>query len=124
VRRSAAILVLLLAFVAVASFAAAAVAAPGDGNGRQTLSFTCDSGPLAGQTIDVSVAPDDANGASGFVDGSVYVLESITVTVQGAGIVYQHDYGQRNGAGAPSHCVAQAGPATIDTVVASVGPAT
>jgi hypothetical protein len=51
------------------------------------------------------------------------VLESITVTVPGAGTFYQHDYGQRNGAGAASACFAQAGPATIDVVVAAVGQA-
>jgi hypothetical protein len=115
--------VLSLALAAAASFAAAAAAAPGDGNGRHILSFTCVSGPLAGQTIDVSNAPDDAPAASGFVDGSVYLLESITVTVPGAGIVYQHDYGQRNGAGDASECLAQDGPATVDVVAAPVGPA-
>jgi hypothetical protein len=106
---------------AAASLATAAIGAPGAGNGRDVIPYLCVSGPLAGQTIVVSVAPNDAPGASGFVDGTVYLLDSITVTVPGAGIVYQHESGERNGAGATSECTAQEGPATVDDFVSAAG---
>ncbi len=109
--------------LAASSLAATATAAPGEGNGRQTIEYSCSSGPLAGQTIDVSNAPNDAPGASGFLNGTVYLAESVTVTIPGVGIVYHHDYGQRNGAGEPSECTAQEGPASIDAIVAAVGQA-
>ena len=113
-----------IAAVGLALFAAAAAsAAPGEGNGRQTNSYTCISGPLSGQTVDVSNAPGQAEGAAGFLNGTVYVVESVTVTVAGAGVVHQHDYGQRNGAGPASECIAQEGPATVDVVVVPVGQA-
>ncbi len=90
-------LALSLGFLTAASLAATAAASPGAGNGRETIEYSCISGPLAGQTIDVSNAPNDAPGASGFLNGSVYLAESVTVTIPGVGIVYQHDYGRRKG---------------------------
>jgi hypothetical protein len=95
---------------ASATLAAVAGAALGAGNGRQIIPYTCVSGPLAGQTVNVSNAPGDANGVAGFVDGSVYLARSITVTIPGVGVVYQKTYGETNGAGAPSDCIAQEGP--------------
>jgi hypothetical protein len=115
--------------IAVGMIAAAAVvvtgtaiAEPGSGQGLGSLPFTCVSGPLSGQTVIVNVAPGEPS-AAGFIDGQVYLLESITVTVAGGGVVDQHTYGQRNGAGAPSECIATLGAVTIDTVIAPAGQA-
>jgi hypothetical protein len=103
-------------------FAGTAAAEPGTSPAFGSIPFACVSGPLAGQAIIVDVTPGEP-GAAGFVNGTVYLLESITVTVAGVGVVDQHTYGQRNGLGAPSECVAVLGGTTIDTVVAPAGPA-
>ncbi len=111
-----------LAVSIAALLTAVATAAPGSGQALGSLEYTCISGPLAGQTKDVALTPSET-AAVGFVDGSVFVLESITVTVPGVGVVYHHDYGERNGAGEPSECIAHEGPAVIDVVAAAVGQA-
>jgi hypothetical protein len=103
--------------VAVLSLGAAvpAFADPGQGAGLQTQQFSCSG--LGTVTI---VTPPHG-GVPGFLDGTVYVLDSITVT--GPGFTFTKTYGNRNGAGAPVSCSAIQGPVTIDVVAVPVGQA-
>ena len=78
----------------LAMIAGPAAADPGQGKGLHADSFTCN-----GQEITV----DSGSGAAGFVNGDVYLLTSITGTVNGE-VVFSKTWGNRNGSGDPISC--------------------
>ena len=86
------------ACLAVALGATAASAAPAAA-GSERMQLHCESGSLAGHTLERS------NGSSWWDvdDGTVYTTKSITVSGD-EGVLYQHDYGRK--AKAPETCTA------------------
>lgn len=98
------------------AFATPAFAAPGQGNGLDTQPFNCDG---MGATS-ITTVPN--GGVPGFIDGSVYVLTHITVTM-GDTVIHDKTYGHRNGAGAPITCTQNDGPVTVTVVAVPVGQA-
>lgn len=106
----------VIAGAALLAPAAPAFANPGQGQALMTEQYFCN-----GSTTPTTIVTTPNGGVPGFIDGGVYLLDSITVTVHGQ-LVYTKTYGQRNGAGTPINCVASYGPETISVTAVPVGP--
>lgn len=99
-----------LACLVVALAATAASGATPAAAGNERMQLHCESGDLAGRTLERS------NGSSWWdvADGTVYTTKWVTVS-GGEDVVYHHEYGKKSGT--PETCTAQHFEWTWDLVV-------
>ena len=92
------------------SLASPAAATPGQGQGLVPATANCNVG-----TITV-VSPRSSNPV-GFINGQVYLVDSVTVTAPDNTVVFSKDYGQRTGIPSGIICTAPSGGTTVTLVV-------